>query len=172
MSKRELGLSSKTNLEYTSLKVQLEFRVEALASDWIRIHVPREFYSGDLRCAAPFSCRLDQREDQFFVNVTGLTNTKYAAFEIEGFRNPASTKPFGPFTVSLLDQRGRQVQKSNEVEYLKTSIASSTEAVRMIQSTTEPNQLSNFTFTMERNYQPKDILPWVKLTLPDCIQFS
>ena len=44
----------------------------------------------------------------------------------------------------------------------------------MIQSTTLPNMPVDYTFTMEKNFNKDqgDILPWVKLTLPDCIQFE
>ena len=104
--------------------------------------------------------------------VTGFPSEKTLNFKIKGFQNPESTKQFGPFTIALFDEKNRTVQKPNGEVYLKTSSASQTNSVRIIQSNTQPGLEANYTLTIERNYLHEDVLPWVKLTLPDCIRFS
>ena len=52
---------------------------------------------------------------------------------------------------------------------LQTSEAADTQSVRLIQTSTQPNTVANFTLTIEESYKEGDLLPWVKLTLPECV---
>lgn len=56
MAKRQLGLTSETNLAPTGLLVDIELKVEPRASDWLRIEMPTVFKTQMPGCPAPFSC--------------------------------------------------------------------------------------------------------------------
>jgi hypothetical protein len=39
-----------------------------------------------------------------------------------------------------------------------------------MQTSTQPNATTNYTITVEKNFQQTDLLPYVRLTLPECIR--
>ena len=145
------------------------------SDDYILINIPEQIKldESSLECQ-PYNCIVvDNSEKQIKIN--GLSG-QTISLEINGIENSYSTKPVGPLVVSLFDSKDRLLQKNESTAsfLLSTTQAASTQKVRIIQSSTVPSEASNFTLTIEKNFQEHQLggLPWVKLTLPECIQFS
>jgi hypothetical protein len=82
--------------------------------------------------------------------------------------------PVGPLKLEMLDSSSRLLHQMSSTVMVQAKEPREINFIRLIQSSTLPGVQVNFTFTIDqlRSFKHEngtEIIPWVKITLPDCV---